>query len=771
MKDIYEKMALFYLGKNAKDESLSLYKSKHLTTHAAIIGMTGSGKTGLGIGLIEEAALDNIPSIVIDPKGDMGNLCLAFSQMRPEDYAPWIDESEAGAKGRSVQELAEDLASSNKAGIESFGQDLQRVQRFAAVQKTIYTPGSSAGIGVDILGSFAAPPQSVLEDEDTLASLINTTSLSLLALVGITTDSLGSKEHLLLSNIFHHYYMQALSLSMQLLIQNIITPPFEKIGMLWLDAFYPQNERMKLATLFNSVISSVTFAPWTKGEALDIQNMLYDEEGRAKIAIFSIAHLSDEERMFFVSLLLNAYIGWMRSQRGSSVLKSILYMDEIFGFFPPSKNPPSKEPMLLLLKQARAFGCGIILSTQNPVDIDYKGLSNIGTWFIGKLQTKQDIEKVVDGIAAQSQLSKEELSQKIATLKGRHFLLKNVHEAEVEEFYTRWVLSYLKGPMTKDDIKKVMQAKKEAQPQPSKRETLTQNGMTKPLLHENIKEYFVSVNEDSCFYPYLYAELKLRFFNQKKGIDTQENLFYKLPLDAKTFTLEWQNAHEESVAQKSLQAPTNASYAELPEIVLREKSLKSFERGVSDFVYESKNLELFVCNDLDLESKLHESKRDFLVRMEDTLKEIREERIQKLQEKFESDYEKLQDKLQKLDMKLKKEEAEASSKIADTLIDVGMTLVSAFFGKKTLSASTISKGASALSKGKGVLKEKTDVANAQLLLSDVQEEMQLLEERLKEEIEEITKELDSKNYPLESLIIKPKKSDIIVTDFALLWER
>lgn len=771
MKDIYEKMALFYLGKNAKDESLSLYKSKHLTTHAAIIGMTGSGKTGLGIGLIEEAALDNIPSIVIDPKGDMGNLCLAFSQMRPEDYLPWIDESEAGAKGRSVQELAEDLASSNKAGIESFGQDLQRVQRFAAVQKTIYTPGSSAGVGVDILGSFAAPPQSVLEDEDTLASLINTTSLSLLALVGITTDSLGSKEHLLLSNIFHHYYMQALSLSMQLLIQNIITPPFEKIGMLWLDAFYPQNERMKLATLFNSVISSVTFAPWTKGEALDIQNMLYDEEGRAKIAIFSIAHLSDEERMFFVSLLLNAYIGWMRSQRGSSVLKSILYMDEIFGFFPPSKNPPSKEPMLLLLKQARAFGCGIILSTQNPVDIDYKGLSNIGTWFIGKLQTKQDIEKVVDGIAAQSQLSKEELSQKIAALKGRHFLLKNVHEAEVEEFYTRWVLSYLKGPMTKDDIKKVMQAKKEALPQPSKRETLTQNGMTKPLLHENIKEYFVSVNEDSCFYPYLYAELKLRFFNQKKGIDTQENLFYKLPLDAKTFTLEWQNAHEESVAQKSLQAPTNASYAELPEIVLREKSLKSFERGVSDFVYESKNLELFVCNDLDLESKLHESKRDFLVRMEDTLKEIREERIQKLQEKFESDYEKLQDKLQKLDMKLKKEEAEASSKIADTLIDVGMTLVSAFFGKKTLSASTISKGASALSKGKGVLKEKTDVANAQLLLSDVQEEMQLLEERLKEEIEEITKELDSKNYPLESLIIKPKKSDIIVTDFALLWER
>ena len=771
VKDIYEKMALFYLGKNAKDDSLSLYKSKHLTTHAAIIGMTGSGKTGLGIGLIEEAAIDNIPSIVIDPKGDMGNLCLAFAQMRPEDYLPWVDESEALSKGKTLQEMAEDLASSNKAGIESFGQDLERVQRFAAVPKTIYTPGSSAGVGVNILGSFAAPPRSVLEDEETFASLINTTSLSLLSLVGIASDSIGSREHLLLSTIFSHFYMGGNSLSMEMLIQNIITPPFEKIGMLSLDAFYPQNERMKLATLFNGVVASVTFSAWLKGEALDIQNMLYDEEGKAKIAIFSIAHLSDEERMFFVSLLLNAYISWMRSQRGSAVLKSILYMDEIFGFFPPLKNPPSKEPMLLLLKQARAFGCGIILSTQNPVDIDYKGLSNIGTWFIGKLQTKQDIAKVVDGIAANSEFSKEEIAKQIATLKGRHFFVKNVHEEQTQEFYTRWVLSYLKGPMSKDDIKTVMQAKKEALPQPKERDVFVQTGMTKPLLNENIKEYFVSANEDSCFYPYLYAELKLRFFNQKKGIDTQENLFYKLPLDAKTFTIEWQNAHEEALEQKSLQAPANASYAELPEIVLREKSLKGFERGVSDFVYESKNLELFMCEELDLESKLHESKRDFLVRMEDTLKELREERIQKLQEKFGSDYEKLQDKLQKLDMKLQKEEAEASSKMADTLIGVGMTLVSAFFGKKTLSASTISKGASTLSKGKDVLKERTDVANAQLLLSDVEEEMQTLEQRLKEEIEEITKELDIKNYSSQSLIIKPKRSDIVITDFALLWER
>jgi len=773
MKDIYEKIGLFYLGKNANDDSLTLYKSKHLTTHAVIIGMTGSGKTGLGIELIEEAAIDNIPSIVIDPKGDMGNLCLAFSQMKPEDYIPWIDENEAGAKGKSVQEAAEELASSNRAGIESFGQDLERVKRFADVPKTIYTPGSSAGVGVNILGSFTAPPQSVLEDEDTLASLINTTALSLLSLVGISSDSVGSKEHLLLSSIFSNYYTQGVSLTMQMVIESIITPPFEKIGMLSIDTFYPQNERMKLATLFNSVISSVTFLAWLKGEPLDIQNMLYDEDGKAKIAIFSLSHLSDDERMFFVSLLLNTYISWMRSQRGSSVLKSILYMDEIFGFFPPSKNPPSKEPMLLLLKQARAFGCGIVLSTQNPVDIDYKGIANIGTWFVGKLQTKQDIEKVVDGIAAHSQLSKEELSQKIATLKGRHFLLKNVHEAEADEFYTRWVLSYLKGPMTKDDIKKVMQDKKDVmlKAEPKDKEVFVQTGGTKPIVHENIKEYFIDIKQESMLYPYLYVELKLGFFNQKKGIDTQEKLSYKLPLDTKTFTLEWQNAYEETVAQKSIKAPTNALYAELPELVLREKSLKSFESTVNDFIYETKKLELFICKDLDLESKFDENKRDFLVRVEERLKEMREERIEKLQEKFQSDYEKLQDKIQKLDIKLKKEEAEANSKMADTLISVGMTLVSAFFGKKALSASTISKGASALSKGKNVLKERTDVANTEMLVDDAQEEIQMLEQHLKEEIEKITKELDTTNYPLETLVIKPKRGDIVITDFALLWER
>lgn len=773
MKDIYEKLGLFYLGKNSSDDTLNLYKSKHLTTHAAIIGMTGSGKTGLGIGLIEEAAIDNIPSIIIDPKGDMANLCLGFPQMQKEDFLPWIDESDANAKAKSKEQMAEDTASMWHNGLESFGQDLDRVKTFADVEKTIYTPGSSAGISVNILGSFEVPPQTVLEDNDTFFALINTTVSSLLALVSVQSDSLNSKEHLLISNIFNHFWMQGISLSIQELIRYIISPPFEKIGMLPLSSIFDQDDRMKLAQLFNGVISSVTFASWIQGEPLNIQNMLYDENGKAKVAIFSIAHLSDDERMFFVTMLLNAYISWMRRQRGSSTLKALLYMDEIFGFFPPSKNPPSKEPMLLLLKQARAFGVGIILSTQNPVDIDYKGLSNIGTWFIGKLQTKQDIAKVIDAIAAKSDLSKEEIAHKIATLKGRHFFLKNTHEDHTAEFYTRWVLSYLKGPMTKDDIKMLMREKKlQSEDTKYTKTKTTLNSSHKPIVAESIKEYFFADDnsQDTLLYPYLYGEITLKFYNQKRAIDIQRKLALKLDFDESVNDIDFQDAYEERLKEKSTTPIQKGSYAKLSSLLTNERTLRKLEKKLSDFIYHTKRLELFSCKELGLESTLKQSQRDFKIDIENFLKEKRDEEVEKLESKFQTQYKRFEDKFTKLQIKLDKEEADVSSKITDTVLGIGMTLISAFFGKKALSASTISKGASSLKKGKSVLKERNDVKNTQALIDDLEMDVKELEDALKEDIQKIEDEFQVKNYEITPFIIKPRRADVIIEDFALLWE-
>jgi len=775
VNDIYEKMGLFYLGKDASDDDLTLYKSKHLTTHAAIIGMTGSGKTGLGIDLIEEAAIDNIPAIIIDPKGDMSNLCLAFPNMNEQDFEPWIDPSEAANKNKTISQMAKDTAKMWKEGIESFSQDLSRVQKFANVEKTIYTPGSSAGVGVNILGSFNVPSAEILDDADTFSALINTTVSSLLSLVSIEADPVSSKEHLLLSNIFHHYWIQGVSLSLENLIGYIATPPFEKIGMLQLKSFYPQKDRMKLAMLFNNVISSVTFSSWIKGEPLDIQNMMYDENGKAKISIFSIAHLNDSQRMFFVTILLNAYISWMRRQRGSSSLKAILYMDEIFGFFPPTSNPPSKQPMLLLLKQARAFGTGVILSTQNPVDIDYKGLSNIGTWFIGKLQTKQDIAKVLDGIAAKSSISKKELSQKISTLKGRHFFLKNVHSDQTSEFYTRWVLSYLKGPMTKDDIRSLMKNKKQ-DIQESKINTTTKTNTkieTKPLISENIKQYYndTNINAQTPFYPYLYGVAKLRFYNQKRGIDTLEELYYKLELDESQTTINWEDAYEEEILNISTKPSANASYSALPAFITQERSLKPFIKKLNDYLYGSKRIELFVCKELKLESTLDQNKRDFLVEIDDILKEKRELLIEKLKNKYQTKYDRYEDKLKRLEIKLQKEQSDVSSKTTDTIIGIGITVLGALFGKKTFSSSTISKGASALKKGKSVLKERNDVKNTESLILDIQQDIEQLELDLQNEIEKIQDQYQSENYEIKSIFIKPRRSDISIEDMALLWER
>jgi len=765
MQNIYEKMGLFYIGKNSDDTQPTLYKSKDLTTHAMIIGMTGSGKTGLGISLIEEAAIDNIPSIVIDPKGDMSNLCLAFENLDAKKFEPWVkDEAEA----KKISQLYKD-------GLKNDFQDISRVNRFAKIKKTIYTPGSSAGIGVDILGSFDAPSKEILQDSDTLSSIINTTVSSILALIDISSNQLTSKEHLLLSNIFYYYYSRGISLTLEDIIGYVVSPPFKKIGMLQLKTFYNQDQRMKLAMALNAIISSVGFSSWIDGEALDIQNMLYDDNGDAKIAIFSIAHLNDSQRMFFVTLLLNKYIDWMRKQQGSNTLKSILYMDEIFGFFPPQKNPPSKEPMLLLLKQARAFGCGVVLSTQNPVDLDYKGLSNIGTWFVGKLQTKQDIDKVLKPLSAKSNLSQKEISQKLSTLKGRHFFMKDVHLDETIEFSTRWVLSYLKGPMTKDDIKLLMKNQKNKTNNNEIQTKQTQNTNTtkKPILNQNIKEYFLNtdINSKEPFYPYIYAKTSTRFYNQKRGIDKIETECISLELNQKQTSVDFSQSLKTECENFTTTPDTKASYTDLPTIITEAKSLKNIQKTLSNHLYTTKKTELFVCKKLKTESKEGESKRDFIVRIQDILKEMREEKIESLQQKADTKFNRLDTKLKRLEIKLQKEKDDVSSKTTDTIIDIGLSVLGAFFGKKTLSTTTMRRGASAFRKGKGILKERGDVQSIELLINELENDIEKLNENLQDNIEKIDNEINIQNYEITSFFIKPRRSDITIDDIAILWQK
>ena len=468
----YEKLGQFYLGreydlekKSSAGGNLVLYDSKDLVTHAIVVGMTGSGKTGLCIDLIEEAAIDGVPTIAIDPKGDLTNLLLTFPDLRPEDFRPWINEEDAARKGVTPDEFAKQQAELWRKGLESWGQSGERIRRLrGAADFAIYTPGSTAGIPVSILRSFAAPPAQLREDTELFRERVSTTTTSLLALVGIAADPIKSREHILISTLLSTAWAEGKDLDLAALVGSIQKPPMARIGALDLEKFYPENDRGELAMRINGLLASPGFGGWLEGEALDVGALYRTPAGKPRVSIFSIAHLSDAERMFFVALLLNEILGWVRTQSGTTSLRAILYMDEIFGFFPPVAEPPAKRPLLTLLKQARAFGLGVVLATQNPVDLDYKGLANTGTWLLGRLQTDRDKQRVLEGLegaaAAQSaSFDRKSMEELLAGLANRVFLMNNVHEDGPVVLESRWAMSYLRGPLTRDQIKVLMKGR------------------------------------------------------------------------------------------------------------------------------------------------------------------------------------------------------------------------------------------------------------------------------------------------------------------------
>ncbi len=779
MVELYEKLGLFYIGQDVdkqtleSTDALTLLKNKNFTTHAAIIGMTGSGKTGLGIGLIEEAAIDNIPAIIIDPKGDMGNLCLTAPDFSAESFQPWI-EDEAHSKEQDPTEYAQKISAVWKNGIEKAHQTVERVAQFDAVEKTIYTPGSSAGVSLNILSSLDAPPTQILDDSDAFASYIKTTVSSLLALIGVEADPVESREYILLAQLISRSWLSGESLTLEDLIGRIISPNFKKIGVLPLEGFYPQSDRFKLATKFNAIIASPTFSAWMEGDDLDIQRLLYDENGKAKISIFSISHLNDDERMFFVTILLNKYIAWMRRQSGTSALKTILYMDEIFGFFPPTKNPPSKEPMLLMLKQARAFGVGIILSTQNPVDIDYKGLSNIGTWFIGRLQTTQDINRVIDGLGGKvgSSFDKKEIQTLLANLKKRTFFLKSTHLDDIRLFSTRWVMSYLKGPLKRSEISTLMAGQKQAlEAQASnKPQTLMRavdDGYENyAALDNSIAQYFeLDLSEQHRYHASLNAKISLHFFNQTRAIDVQEQHCLKLPLTADNRNLDWdqakQNQQEECLDHLVSQAPQGAKYAALPEFISNDKSLNNATKDLKNWLYQAHKLELYrTTKTPKMESSPYESLADFKVRLNDILADRKEIEIEKLQQRYASKEKVLLDRLSRAKERVEKEQADASG----SMITTGIAVLGALFGR-TSSASV----GRVLRRGSRVLKERGDISRAQERVEKINDDIELLTDELEDKIDDLINKFDIDSIEIETFAIKLRRTDIEVDEIAVVW--
>ena len=456
-----------YIGRDSENDEPVLYDADNLTTHGVIVGMTGSGKTGLGIDLIEEALLNGVSCLVIDPKGDMGNLALNFPDLAANDFEPWMDESTAGKEGKTVAELAASTAETWKKGLEVHGIDGDRMRRLReGADVTIYTPGSGAGVGLNVLGSMKAPDLDWSAEAEIARDEISSFVSSLLVLAGIESDPVSGQEHILLANIIEHFWKKGEDLDLATLVGQIPKPPFRKLGVFEIDTFFPEKDRMELALKLNGLLASPSFASWMEGEPLDIEQLIGGERPRA--AIVYMAHLSDEERQFLVTLLLGKTVTWTRSQPGTSELRALIYMDEVFGFAPPTREPPSKTPILTILKQARAHGVGMVLSTQNPVDLDYKAMSNAGTWMIGRLQTENDKRRILEGLeSASGAIDIDLIDKQISNLGKRQFVLHSTKESAPRLFGTRWAMSYLAGPLTREQVTSLMSDRRAATPPPT----------------------------------------------------------------------------------------------------------------------------------------------------------------------------------------------------------------------------------------------------------------------------------------------------------------
>lgn len=784
----FEKMDLFYLGRELDTGGTTikqlpmLYKNKNLTTHAAIIGMTGSGKTGLGICMLEEAALDGIPAIIIDPKGDMANLLLTFPDLDPADFLPWIDASKAGQKGVTPKELARQTAETWRKGIESWGQNRDRIARLREnADLSVYTPGSTAGRAISVLGGLEVPDSSVLEDNDTFSSLINSSVSSILGLIGIDADPLKSREHILLSSILLHHWRKQNSLSLETLIGNVVKPPLERIGVFPLESFYPMAERMELAMQLNNIIASPAFKGWLEGEPLTVEDILYTELGKPRLTIFSVAHLSEPERMFFVTMLLGRLISWMRRQEGSSGLRCLLYMDEIFGYFPPTANPPSKKPMLLLLKQARAYGLGVILATQNPVDLDYKGLANVGTWFIGRLQTRQDQDKVLSGIADGAEKDNNtRIRQLLANLKSRQFLMRSVHVDETVLFETRWCLSYLKGPISLNEIGRLtsmpeIEDEKKEQvsaglPEMGKKGEVTEHP---PILPDTVRQCYIlpPVPVDSPTYiPWFAGSASVRLYNKARGIDEVRPV--SLRLAAGNGEIQWARAVENPYGdnESSTVPPRNAKYF-MPSGTLRAAGqMKEYEKKLGDFLYRNETMHLYRVPALKLESQPGETKNQFQMRLADVLREQREEDGKKVEEDFRKKRDTLERQLDRALDKVEKEKSDVTARGMDTALSFGVAIFGAIFGRRGYSVTNASRSAQGVRNAGRLMREKQDVQRAEDDVRQIQSDIDALALEFQNVMAESAARFSPDNFPVEDFFITPRRADIFNVQVYLQWE-
>lgn len=784
----------FYLGTNGKDDQPLFLEASDLTTHGVIVGMTGSGKTGLGIVLLEEALQGDTPALIIDPKGDMGNLLLSFPQLLPTDFMPWISESEANG---DVATAAYEKAELWKAGLHKAGVEPERIQALHdKAEFSIYTPGSTAGIPLNVIGSLKAPAEGT--DTETLQDEIDGFVSSLLGLVGISSDPLSSREHILLANIIHWNWSRQKDLDLGMLIGLVQQPPMRKLGVIDLDTFFPPGDRVKLAMRLNGLAASPAFASWSEGPELDIQRLLYTDSGKPRAAIVCLSHLSEEERQFVVTLLLSKMVTWMRAQPGTSDLRALIYMDEVFGYVPPVGAPPSKKPILTILKQARAFGVGLVLSTQNPVDIDYKAISNAGTWMIGRLQTDRDKQRLLDGMSSSDgAVDTQAIGQIISQLDKREFVLHSTRARQPRTFSTRWAMSYLAGPLTREQISLLTSdAQREAMMSEAAPPLDAARSTEPPTLADN----------ESIIAPRIADTVQVRYLDPsvpyadiigasaagrrlQAGIavrvhmlfdDTRSKLRHETEWEAIFTPLEGRVDGDEALLvdydDRDLrkEPPEQAIYL-LPDAKIQNKTyFKSVQSAIKDHLYRNKELELFHNPALKAFSRVGESREDFENRCRSIADEQTDKDANKLREVLTRKIDRINDAIQKSEDKLRELQFDAASRKQDQrstqILDIAGGLLGGLLGGRRSTRSIITGGLRrSQSKGRMVAKAEERLKTAENRYNELLEDRQELEDALSEDLYEIQAEWEDKASQIDAFPVGLEKADISIDDVALIW--
>lgn len=799
----------FYIGrgfdlKSGKvSDQATLYDPDDLTTHGVVVGMTGSGKTGLCINILEEAALNGIPALIIDPKGDISNLLLHFPRLSAEDFQPWVDPDQARRESKSIEQLAAETALSWKEGLAKWGLGTEQIDRVRnAVRYAVYTPGSDAGFPVSILSSLNAPSFDWEQNRELLREKVSSVVTALLGLVGIEADPLRSREHILLANIFEAAWSQRQDLDLNELIRQVQNPPFTKLGAFEVDQFFPVKDRFELAMALNGFLASPSFQTWIEGEPLVPETFLWTEDQRPRHSIFYLAHLSDRERMFFVTLLLSAVESWIRTQPGSPSLKALVYFDEVLGFLPPVKEPPSKGPLLRLLKQARAFGLGLLLTTQNPIDLDYKALSNAGTWFIGRLQTDQDKARLLDGLESATTegggFNRRNADEIISKLQKRVFLYHNVHEKAPQVFQTRWAMAYLKGPITRAQLRDLSalvgtseegirpkEFGREAAAQPARVQKEIEASLTRAAAPQGVYEFFLpnnltvaqalkkeerdpaSVKTSGLLYkPALIAQASARFLDRKTGLDEEVSSTALVTDPDRRGFIRWEQYMQEPIPLESMDnAPLpDARFMDLQPPLGDAKNLSQLEKDYLDYAYRNTELKLIANSTLKLIAEPGTTKEEFHSQCAEAARKARDEEIDKLKDIFLTKTKQVETKLSREERELNADESELSGRKMEEMATHVENVLGILGGSR--SRRRIS---SSLTKRRLTSQAKADMQASKEIIEQFKLELKDLEQEMQAAVEEIEGRWADAASKIEEQVIKPFKKDVLIEYFGIAW--